>query len=341
MSAARGFVGANSHNIALESFHSALLGWYHTYGRRDLPWRNFARDGSCAYHIYVSEIMLQQTQLSRVLESYFFPFLDRFPTLSALAESSEQEVLRLWQGLGYYSRARNLRSCAKLCVKQHNAKLPDSLQSLQALPGIGAYTAGAIMCFGFGRVAHFADSNIARVLQRLTAKPLSQKQILALAKSLLPQSHQVFDYHQALIDLGALVCTTAPKCAICPVARLCASAFKPIAPKPKASKLPLTLHLAICKNLDSIALCQSQESLYKGLYNLPIIAKDSQAQAPLPTHRLLGSFTHAYTKYAITAYVYEVSNAHLPTTLLPDMQWYPIHNLPPISNLAKKALRYC
>lgn len=334
-------MGANSHNIALESFHSALLCWYHTYGRKNLPWRNFARDGSCAYEIYVSEIMLQQTQLSRVLESYFFPFLDRFPTLSALAESSEQEVLHLWQGLGYYSRARNLHACAKLCVKQHNAKLPDSLQSLQALPGIGAYTAGAIVCFGFGRVAHFADSNIARVLQRLTAKPLSQKQILALAKSLLPQADKVFDYHQSLIDLGALICTTSPKCASCPIASHCASAFKPIAKKPKSPRIPLTLHLAICKNLDSIALCKSSENLYKGLYNLPIIARDSQAQAPLPTHRLLGSFTHAYTKYAITAYVYEVSNAHLPTTLLPDIQWYPIHNLPPISNLAKKALRYC
>ncbi|MBR2495498.1 A/G-specific adenine glycosylase [Helicobacter sp.] len=330
-----------SHNIALESFHSALLCWYHSYGRKNLPWRNFARDGSYAYPIYISEIMLQQTQLSRVLESYYFPFLARFPTLSTLAKSSEQEVLHLWQGLGYYSRARNLHACAKICVKQHNAKLPDDLRALQALPGIGAYTAGAIMCFGFGRVAHFADSNITRVLQRLVAtKSLSQKWILALAKSLLPQSHQVFDYHQALIDLGALVCTTTPKCASCPITNHCTSAFKPIPPKSKASKLPLTLHLAICKNLDSIALCQSQEHLYKGLYNLPIIAKDTQSQSPLPTHRLLGSFTHAYTKYAITTYVYEVPSACLPTTLLPNMQWCPIHNLPPISNLTKKALRY-
>lgn len=328
-----------SHNIALESFHSALLCWYHTYGRKDLPWRNFARDGSCAYHIYVSEIMLQQTQLSRVLESYYFPFLTRFPTLSALADSSEQEVLHLWQGLGYYSRARNLRSCAKLCVKQHNAALPDDLQSLQALPGIGAYTAGAIMCFGFGRVAHFADSNIARVLQRLTAKPLKQKWILALAKSLLPQANHIFDYHQALIDLGALICTKSPKCAICPIASHCASAFKPIAKKPKAPRVPLTLHLALSQKQDSIALCKSSENLYKGLYNLPLIAKQESRQSPLPTHRLLGSFTHAYTKYTITAHVYKLQLANAASILAESgAEFFALDSLPPIANLTKKAL---
>ena len=153
------------------------------------PLAQFRGDGSCAYEIYVSEIMLQQTQLSRVLESYYFPFLTRFPTLSALANSSEQEVLHLWQGLGYYSRARNLRSCAKLCVKQHNSTLPDSLRALRAFTGHwGLYCWGDYVLWLWGRVAHFADSNIARVLQRLTAKPLKQKWILALAKSLLRSS---------------------------------------------------------------------------------------------------------------------------------------------------------
>lgn len=320
-----------SHNLS--SLHSALLSWYHAYGRANLPWRNLPRDGSYAYHIYISEIMLQQTQVSRVLESYFFPFLARFPTLSALADSSQQEVLHLWQGLGYYSRARNLHACAKLCVKQHSSMLPDSLRALQALPGIGAYTAGAILCFGFGQKASFADSNIARVLQRLTAKPLSQKQILALAKSLLPQADKVFDYHQALIDLGALICTKSPKCASCPIASHCASAFKPITLKPKAPRIPLTLHLALSQKRDSIALCKSQDKLYKDLYNLPLLAKQESHQSPLPTHHLLGSFTHAYTKYTITAYVY-----HAPK--LANATYYPLNALPPIANLTKKALRY-
>lgn len=320
-----------SHNLS--SLHSALLSWYHAYGRANLPWRNLPRDGSYAYHIYISEIMLQQTQVSRVLESYFFPFLARFPTLSALADSSQQEVLHLWQGLGYYSRARNLHACAKLCVKQHSSMLPDSLRALQALPGIGAYTAGAILCFGFGQKASFADSNIARVLQRLTAKPLSQKQILALAKSLLPQADKVFDYHQALIDLGALICTKSPKCTSCPIASHCASAFKPITLKPKAPRIPLTLHLALSQKRDSIALCKSQDKLYKDLYNLPLLAKQESHQSPLPTHHLLGSFTHAYTKYTITAYVY-----HAPK--LANATYYPLNALPPIANLTKKALRY-
>ena len=321
------------------ALHKALLSWYASHGRQSLPWRNFARDGSCAYEIYVSEIMLQQTQLSRVLESYFFPFLDRFPTLSALANSSEQEVLHLWQWLGYYSRARNLRSCAKLCVKQHNAALPDDLQSLQALPGIGAYTAGAILCFGFGRVAHFADSNIARVLQRLIAKDLTQSQLLALAESLLPQADKVFDYHQALIDLGALICTKSPKCASCPIASHCASAFKPIAKKPKAPRVPLTLHLALSQKQDSIALCKSSENLYKGLYNLPIIAKAQIPQSPLPTHYLLGSFTHSYTKYAITAHVYKLQLANAASILAESgAEFFALDSLPPIANLTKKAL---
>lgn len=319
--------------LELDSLHSALLSWYHAYGRANLPWRNLPRDGSYAYHIYISEIMLQQTQVSRVLESYFFPFLARFPTLSALADSSQQEVLHLWQGLGYYSRARHLHACAKLCVKQHNSMLPDSLRALQALPGIGAYTAGAILCFGFGRVAHFADSNIARVLQRLVGKPLTQSQLLALAESLLPQADKVFDYHQALIDLGALICTKSPKCASCPIASHCASAFKPITLKPKAPRIPLTLHLALSQKRDSIALCKSQDKLYKDLYNLPLLAKQESHQSPLPTHHLLGSFTHAYTKYTITAYVYQAPK-------LANATYYPLNALPPIANLTKKALRY-
>lgn len=319
--------------LELDSLHSALLSWYHAYGRANLPWRNLPRDGSYAYHIYISEIMLQQTQVSRVLESYFFPFLARFPTLSALADSSQQEVLHLWQGLGYYSRARNLHACAKLCVKQHSSMLPDSLRALQALPGIGAYTAGAILCFGFGQKASFADSNIARVLQRLVGKPLTQSQLLALAESLLPQADKVFDYHQALIDLGALICTRSPQCVKCPIASHCASAFKPpLPPKPKP-RIPLTLHLALSQKQDSIALCKSQDKLYKDLYNLPLIAKQESHQSPLSTHHLLGSFTHAYTKYTITAYVYQAPK-------LANATYYPLNALPPIANLTKKALRY-
>lgn len=379
--------------VALDSasLQRALLAWYATHGRKDLPWRNLPRDGSHAYEIYVSEIMLQQTQLSRVLESYYFPFLTRFPTLSVLADSSEQEVLHAWQGLGYYSRARYMHHTARICQERHAGMLPASLKSLRALPGIGDYTAGAIWCFGFGGRTHFADSNIARVLRRLVAQDLSAKPLLTLAQRLYSKN-ACFDYHQALIDLGALICTRSPKCHACPLQSLCKSAhllaesMKPNSlTKPIKPRIPLTLHLALItgdldfgvldfalessspssikssptpcpKSPTTIALCRSNENLYKGLYNLPIIAKSLESTAPLPlesslldspaTHsagsaRLLGSFSHAYTKYTITAHVYALDSAYS-RALIADSgaEFFALDTLPPISNLAKKALAY-
>lgn len=398
------------------ALHNALLRWYAIHGRQSLPWRNLPRDGSCAYHIYVSEIMLQQTQLSRVLESYYFPFLTRFPTLSTLADSSEQEVLRSWQGLGYYSRARNMHQTARICLEHHGAKLPPSLEALHALPGIGEYTAGAIWCFGFGGQTYFADSNIARVLRRLVAQDLSPKALREFASALVSVD-ACFDYHQALIDLGATICTKSPKCHACPLKQFCKSAHKPVCPplastpkSPKApsTRIPLTLHLALIlresrslessKSVDSsqmsavglasawsvagadsgeifeIALCYSNKKLYKGLYNLPIIL-ESSALSPESntasavgaveqisnqnstlanlTHatRLLGSFTHAYTKYAITAHVYMLlmpntpknskqTTQNLAAQILAESsaEFFALDSLPPIANLTKKAL---
>ncbi len=179
-----------------------ILEWYEKNGRKELPWRNLKRDGSEAYGVYVSEIMLQQTQVSRVLETFYFPFLKRFPTLQALNNAQESEVLFLWQGLGYYSRARNMRKCAQICVKDYGANLPANVQSLKQLPGIGSYTAGAIACFGFGESVGFVDSNIKRLFARLFAlQNPSQKELESLAQRLLNKSAS-FNHNQALLDLS-------------------------------------------------------------------------------------------------------------------------------------------
>ena len=125
-------------------FQQCVLAWYQQCGRVDLPWRNLARNGSQSYEVYVSEMMLQQTQVTRVLHHYYFPFLRKFPTLISLANAKQEEVLKIWEGLGYYARARNMQKCARFCVQHYNGNLPSESTELQKLSGIGAYSAGAI-----------------------------------------------------------------------------------------------------------------------------------------------------------------------------------------------------
>ncbi len=166
--------------------------------------------------------MSQQTQINTVIERFYSPFLEAFPTLKELANAQLEEVLLLWRGLGYYSRAKNLKKSAEICVKEHNSQLPNDYQSLLKLPGIGAYTANAILCFGFRGKSACVDANIKRVLLRLfgldpniTAKDLQIK-----ANDFL-NLNESFNHNQALIDLGALICSPKPKCALCPLNPYC------------------------------------------------------------------------------------------------------------------------
>ncbi|MDX5764147.1 hypothetical protein SIK57_19525, partial [Clostridioides difficile] len=150
--------------------------------------------------------MLQQTQVKSVLERFYFPFLQKFPTLESLANANEDELLKAWQGLGYYTRARNLKKAALECVDKFGAKLPKDVEDLKKLSGIGAYTAGAIACFGYDQKVSFVDGNIRRVLSRLFAlENPSMKELEKRAKELLNLNH-AFDHNQALLDIGALVC---------------------------------------------------------------------------------------------------------------------------------------
>ncbi len=293
-------------------FEHCVVEWYRRCGRIELAWRNFRRDGSQSYEVYVSEMMLQQTQVSRVLEHYYFPFLAEFPTLMALANATQERVLKAWEGLGYYARARNMQECARICVQKHSGNLPRDTNELQKLPGIGAYSAGAIACFGFGESVGFVDSNIARVFCRLFAiQKASTKELFSLA-NMLVSTHSPFEYNQALLDIGALVCVKMPKCHICPLSSMCKGKHSPqLYPhkKPRA-KENLHLHLFGVYFLQGkkayIALYQSDSALYFGLYNLPQstnpkILKSKSKDFPLPTH--IGTLKHNYTKYAISAEV--------------------------------------
>lgn len=204
----------------------ALRAWFRRHGR-DLPWRR-TRD---PYRVLVSELMLQQTQVSRVID-YYQRFLDRFPTLDTVAEASPRRVMERWEGLGYYARARNLHALAREVRDSHRGTIPDSVAALRALPGIGRYTAGAVASFAYEHPAPLVDTNVARVLARLFAPQLKPKRardlsrIWRVATSIVPRHGKAAWVHnQALMELGALVCTArVAHCARCPVRRWCLSA---------------------------------------------------------------------------------------------------------------------
>ena len=198
-----------------------LLAWYATH-RRDLPWRRTHNP----YHIWVAEVMLQQTQVATVIP-YYKRFLARFPTIEALGKASLGDVLKLWEGLGYYARARHLHAAARRVLLEFDGRIPGTLEELLSLPGIGRYTAGAVLSIAFGRDVPAPDGNVRRVLSRVFAvsedvtRGAGQRRLWRLAESMLP-SGRAAEFNQALMDLGAIVCTPrAPVCADCPLVQDC------------------------------------------------------------------------------------------------------------------------
>ena len=205
-----------------ESFAQRLIVWQRQQGRHDLPWQG-TRD---AYRIWLSEIMLQQTQVTTVI-AYYQRFLERFPTVDALAAAPLDAVLELWAGLGYYARARNLHRCAQAVVSEHGGRFPEVVDRLAALPGIGRSTAAAIAVFAFGARAAILDGNVKRVLARcfgvagFPGASSVERELWALAEALLP-SDGIEAYTQGLMDLGATVCVRGtPDCTVCPMRREC------------------------------------------------------------------------------------------------------------------------
>jgi A/G-specific adenine glycosylase len=210
---------------AASTFRRKLHAWYRQHSR-DLPWRE-TRD---PYRILVSELMLQQTQVSRVLD-FYRRFLDRFPDLDTLAAAKPGRVREAWEGLGYYARARNLHALAKHVTREADGVIPSEPAELRELPGIGAYTAGAVASFAYEKRAALVDTNVARVLHRVFAPTVQPKTgpggkaLWAIAEQLLPRTGALtWTHNQALMELGALVCSArSPKCPRCPVRAVCAS----------------------------------------------------------------------------------------------------------------------
>ena len=207
-----------AHPATVRALQRRLLAWYGQHGR-DLPWRR-TRD---PYAILVSEVMLQQTQVQRAL-LYYEKFLSRYPTVEDLARADEPEVRETWHGLGYYARARNLQLTSRKIVAERDGRFPDTPEELQKLPGIGPYTAGAVSSFAFHRHAAILDTNAARVLSRFFDLPEAQQTtrfLWSVARHVTPLG-QAHIFNQAIMDLGATVCTArAPRCPACPLRPVC------------------------------------------------------------------------------------------------------------------------
>jgi len=214
-----------------------LLRWYDAH-RRDLPWRAAPGVPADPYRVWLSEVMLQQTRVETV-RPYFERWLDRFPTLQALAEAPQDEVLKAWEGLGYYSRARNLHRAVREVADRWDGRIPDQPAAFRALPGVGRYTAGAVMSIAFGREEPLVDGNVRRVFARWLDEPApADESLWSLAARLVP-GERPGDLNQALMELGATVCTPrAPRCDACPAASDClarAVGTQLQRPKPKRS----------------------------------------------------------------------------------------------------------
>lgn len=296
-------------------FSSAVLGWYDQHGRKDLPWQQ----GITPYRVWVSEIMLQQTQVSTVL-GYFDRFMDALPTVQALAAAPEDEVLHLWTGLGYYTRARNLHKAAKQVVEQHSGEFPRSVEQLAELPGIGRSTAGAIASLSMGLRAPILDGNVKRVLARYKAQagypgePKIAELLWQLAEQLTPHE-RVNNYTQAMMDLGATLCTRSkPSCLLCPVqpgcrAHLLGRETNFPEPKPRKALPQKRTLMPLLANRDGAILLYRRPSsgLWGGLWSLPEL-DDLSALEPLASqhalhlgeHQALAGLTHTFSHFQLS-----------------------------------------
>jgi A/G-specific adenine glycosylase len=260
----------------------AVLDWFHQHGRHDLPWQQ----RTTAYRVWVSEIMLQQTQVSTVID-YYQRFTARFPDVQSLASAPLDEVLHLWTGLGYYARARNLHKTAQTVCEQYEGEFPPDIDALTALPGIGRSTAGAILALAMGQRGVILDGNVKRVLCRYHAiqswsgETRTLARLWQLAEDTTPQQ-QVAAYTQAMMDLGATVCTRSkPACSRCPLQSGCEAYRLGITTQLPVSKPKKTLpqkqtYMILCYHDDATVMLQQRQSsgLWGGLWSLPECSDD-------------------------------------------------------------------
>ncbi len=303
-----------------------LLVWYRRK-QRSLPWRKT----SDPYRIWISEIMLQQTQVDTVIP-YYHRFLKAFPTVYSLARAPLQDVLKVWENLGYYSRARNIHAAAKVIVEKFGGQIPDNFEDIKSLPGIGLYTAGAILSIAYGQVLPAVDGNVRRILCRLFAirKPVDdareQKRLQTLAASLVAAKHPG-DFNQALMDLGATICKAKnPECSRCPVADLCQAQLHDLQNVlPIIKKTPAIPHrqtaAAVIRNSKGLLLVVQRPAsgLLASLWKLPggFIEAGEESEKSLRRSvkeelgisirpgKQLASVNHIYTHFRITLQAYE------------------------------------
>lgn len=282
--------------------HMKILNWYKTHGRLDLPWRTTTDP----YHIYLSEVMLQQTQVTTVLERFYFPFLKQFPTLQTLGNAPLDDVLKMWEGLGYYNRAKNLHKTAEMLVKQGQARgiaptLPSEIDALMKLPGIGKNTAHAVATFAYKKPVPIMEANVKRILCRLyKLKTPTDKELWEIAYTLVDKKNP-FDYNQAMMDLGASLCTPKnPYCNICPLSDLCKGKEEPtLYPTKKKRAVPTReQHIMIHLYNDKLSLTQRKGKFLHGLWGF------ENVEVPLCAAAYIGEVTHAYTHFKLVCKVY-------------------------------------
>ena len=255
-------------DLRIESFQDNLLSWY-SEQRRDLPWRQ-SRD---PYKVWVSEVMLQQTRVDTVIP-YFQRFIEKFPTLEALADADEESVLKAWEGLGYYSRARNLQSAVREVKEKYGGKVPDSEKEMRSLKGVGSYTAGAVLSIAYNKPVPAVDGNVMRVLSRVLlieeeiTKATTRKMMEQAARALIPDDAAA-DFNQALMELGAIVCTPKdPGCLICPVQNECRAlkeGMQNLLPKKTKKRPPKLVHIAVAVMRDQNGKFLIQKRPNRGL----------------------------------------------------------------------------
>lgn len=297
-------------------FAKSLIAWQQKYGRHDLPWQ---QDRS-AYRVWISEIMLQQTQVNTVIP-YFQRFMRTFPDVTKLSSASEEAVLTLWSGLGYYARGRNIHRAAHLIALEFSGELPQNLVDLQSLPGIGRSTAGAILSLAYHERAAIMDGNVKRVFARVygmggdLTQRVAQNKLWDLAEAHLPRQHFA-TYTQSLMDLGALVCTrTKPKCELCPIKGLCHAYQTKTQALYPAKKVKLTkphksaYMLLVCNSKGQIYLeKRPSRGIWGGLWSLPEVEGSDNLklwlthhwQLRAPKFLELTTWRHSFTHFDLT-----------------------------------------
>ncbi|MBX2859691.1 MAG: A/G-specific adenine glycosylase [Vampirovibrio sp.] len=334
-----------------QGFADELVTWY-IANHRDLPWR----DTKNPYHIWLSEIMLQQTQVATVIP-YYHRFLDLFPTIQDLAAAPQDQVLKAWEGLGYYARCRNLYKAAQQIVSEHKGVFPKVFEDVHALCGIGRSTAGAIVTFAFDDPHPLMDGNVKRVLCRLynisedPGLPTVQTTLWEYSEALLTQTDDAYSYNQAIMELGATLCTTKnPKCLVCPVQSHCsgfaAGTQHELPTKPPKKQTPhLTIGVGVIWHNHKILIQQRpEEGLLGGLWEFPggkqeadesleeTVAREIKEELGIDVEvqEKIMAVKHAYTHFKITLHAYHCKHkSGKPVSAQKQpWQWVPLEEIP-------------